>query len=173
MMHPDDLSARATLVLTNVVPASAAQQLWNYDCCKNSAHLDVQLAIDQTNCAAAFEKQFVQPACAHVFYLEKADFGTPYSVNPFLSSQSYTPWLDCQNVNVNSNNIYNFSDGQSFTAGGPLGTPQPGTNNGCQPSGTSSGGGVRSINRFASGFITRYVAFGIRQGIKLKSVTFS
>ena len=106
-----------------------------------------------------------------VFYLEKADSGTPYSVNGFLSNQSYTPWLDCQNVNVNSTNIYNFSDGQNFTAGGTI--AQPGTNNGCQPSGTSSGGGVREINRFAIGPITRYVAFGIRQGIKLKSVTFS
>lgn len=70
-MHPEELSARATLVLSNAVPASAAQQLWNYDCCKNSANPDVQVAMAQANCATAFEMQYVQPACAHVFYSEK------------------------------------------------------------------------------------------------------
>ena len=104
-----------------------------------------------------------------VFYLEQ-DYNSnngSYSIfntgSTITSSKTY--WLDVQNTSVNSSAIMNFNTGQSQS---PIGS-----NNGCNAG--DSGENIKIINRFRGGnsLINQYIAFGIKPGKKLKTITFS
>jgi len=100
-----------------------------------------------------------------VFYMEEDDAGAQsYNVSGQTGQQSYTPWLDVQNISKNASALTSFL------------TAQPGgTNNGCNAASTS-GAGTGEIQRFRSGatnFIYQYLAFGLKQGVKLKGIEIS
>lgn len=104
-----------------------------------------------------------------VFYLEE-DYNSnsgSYSIfdNNSTITSSKTYWLDVQNTSVNSSAIMNFITGQSKT---PIGS-----NNGCNAG--DSGDNIKIINRFRGGnsLINQYIAFGIKPGKKLKTISFS
>ena len=97
--------------------------------------------------------------------MEEDDAGAQsYNVSGQTGQQSYTPWLDVQNISKNASALTSFL------------TAQPGgTNNGCNAASTS-GAGTGEIQRFRSGatnFIYQYLAFGLKQGVKLKGLEIS
>ena len=104
-----------------------------------------------------------------VFYLEE-DLGSninSYTIshNGSIIKSSKTYWLDVQNVSVASESIMNFITGQSQTPNG--------FNNGCNVG--DPGESKKIINRFRTGvsLINQYIAFGIKPGKKLETITFS
>ena len=100
-----------------------------------------------------------------VFYMEEDDTGAlAYNVSGQTGQQSYTPWLDVQNIDTNASSLTSFLDAQPG-----------GTNNGCNAASTA-GAGTGQIQRFRSGatnFIYQYLAFGLKQGVKLKGIEIS
>jgi hypothetical protein len=104
-----------------------------------------------------------------VFYLEE-DYNSnsgSYSIleNGSTITSYKTDWLDVQNTSINSSAIVNFISGQSQN---PVGS-----NNGCNAG--DSGENLKRINRFRNGnsLINQYLAFGIKPGKKLKTISFS
>jgi len=100
-----------------------------------------------------------------VFYMEEDDTGaSAYNVSGQSGQQSYTPWLDVQNIDTNASSLTSF-----------LAAQPGGTNNGCNAASTA-GAGTGQIQRFRSGatnFIYQYLAFGLKQGVKLKGIEVS
>ena len=103
-----------------------------------------------------------------VFYLEE-DYNrnnSSYSIfeNGSTITSYKTNWLDVQNTSINSSAIINFISGQSQN---PVGS-----NNGCNKG--DSGENLKRINRFRAGnsLINQYLAFGIKPGKKLKTISF-
>jgi len=106
-----------------------------------------------------------------VFYLEQ-DYNnnsSSYSIydsgSEKIIASSKTYWLDAQNIKKIAGSIKDFETGQSE---GLIGS-----NNGCNTG--DSGESTQVINRFrGSTFpINQYIAFGIKPGKKLQTITFS
>ena len=103
-----------------------------------------------------------------LFYLEEDVGGSnAYSldVNGTLTSLPYTYWVDVQNVRFNTSNIQDFANAQT--------NGTVGENNGANSG--STGTSTKQIKRFRTGdsLINQYLAFGLRKGAKLKTMTFS